>query len=236
VPWIFHRLPQNVVALFRGRNLLWQLLAIVLTLIIVQSGADWAYYRATRIEELFLLARPGIRVGFFAPTYGVFVLLVLSTLGRCRRLVTTAWALGQAVVLGYVTASFYKFFTGRAHPPPTWRMSGDAVRGASFIDTSHGFHLGFYRGGIFWGWPSSHTTIAFSMSTCLIALYPGRKTLAFLCLLYAVYVGLSVSVTIHWLSEFVAGAIFGTIIGTTVGRSFRPRLAPDDFGAIRKPA
>jgi membrane-associated phospholipid phosphatase len=38
------------------------------------------------------------------------------------------------------------------------------------------------------------------------------------------YVGLSVSVTIHWFSEFVAGAIFGSLIGVVVGRSFRKAL------------
>jgi hypothetical protein len=39
-------------------------------------------------------------------------------------------------------------------------------------------------------------------------------------LLYAFYIGLGVSVTIHWFSEFVAGAIIGSVIGTVVGRSF----------------
>jgi hypothetical protein len=40
-------------------------------------------------------------------------------------------------------------------------------------------------------------------------------------LLYAFYIDLGVSVTIHWFSEFVAGAIIGSVIGTVVGRSFR---------------
>jgi len=226
---MFHRLPQNIASIFRGRNLLWQFLAIVLTVVLVQSGADWAYYQRTRIDGLYLLARPGIRVGFYAPIVGTFALLVLSLLARSRRLVTTAWALAQAEALGCLTAAFYKLFTGRIHPPPTWRLNGEVAPGAWLIDSSHGFRLGLYRGGVFWGWPSSHTTIAFAMATCLIALFPGRKTLALLCLLYAVYVGVSVSVTIHWLSEFVAGAIFGTVIGTTVGTSFRSKLPADDI-------
>jgi hypothetical protein len=44
-----------------------------------------------------------------------------------------------------------------------------------------------------------------------------------LAALYSFYVGLSVSVTIHWLSEFVAGGIIGSVIGTVVGKSFRDR-------------
>jgi len=30
--------------------------------------------------------------------------------------------------------------------------------------------------------------------------------------------------TIHWLSEFVAGAIIGSVIGMVVGRSFKTRM------------
>ena len=37
--------------------------------------------------------------------------------------------------------------------------------------------------------------------------------------LYALYVGLGVSVSIHWFSESVAGAIIGAVIGIAVGRS-----------------
>ena len=36
------------------------------------------------------------------------------------------------------------------------------------------------------------------------------------------YIGLGVSMTIHWFSDFAAGAILGTIIGLVVGRSFSP--------------
>ena len=38
---------------------------------------------------------------------------------------------------------------------------------------------------------------------------------------YAFYIGISVSMTIHWFSDFAAGAIIGTVIGITVGKSFR---------------
>ena len=92
---------------------------------------------------------------------------------------------------------------------------------SAVIDSSHGFQFGFLKGGIFWGWPSGHTTVAFSMALCLILLYPKNKIIDFCALVYAFYIGLSVSVTIHWVSEFAAGAIIGSVIGMTVGRSFR---------------
>jgi membrane-associated phospholipid phosphatase len=95
----------------------------------------------------------------------------------------------------------------------------------SLVDSSHGFQFGFLKGGVFWGWPSSHTTVAFAMAACLIALYPKNKMLVPLSALYALYVGFAVSVTIHWLSEFVAGAIIGSMIGMVVGRSFKAKPA-----------
>jgi len=92
---------------------------------------------------------------------------------------------------------------------------------SAVIDSSHGFQFGFLKGGIFWGWPSGHTTVAFSMALCLTMLYPKNKIVVLGALLYAFYVGLAVSVTIHWVSEFAAGAIIGSVIGMTVGKSFR---------------
>jgi membrane-associated phospholipid phosphatase len=92
-------------------------------------------------------------------------------------------------------------------------------------DTSHGFQFSFLKGGVFWGWPSSHTTVTFAMTVCLITLYPKNKMFVFIALLYAFYIGLGVSMTIHWFSEFVAGAIIGSVIGMVVGRSFKAKLA-----------
>jgi len=96
------------------------------------------------------------------------------------------------------------------------------------MDSSRGFQFGFLKGGVFWGWPSGHTTVTFAMTVCLIVLYPKNKMAVFLALLYALYIGLGISVTIHWFSEFVAGAIIGSVIGTVVGKSFRTKLAVID--------
>lgn len=109
--------------------------------------------------------------------------------------------------------SFYKAFTGRI-PPPYFLGHG------ALADTSHGFRFGFLRGGMFWGWPSSHTTIAFAMAVVLWILYPQNKLVRYAGMFYAFYVGVGVSVRIHWFSEFVAGAVIGSLIGAVVGKSF----------------
>jgi membrane-associated phospholipid phosphatase len=218
---LFHQLPRNVIAIFSGRNLLWHASAIVLTIAIVMPGGDWAYYRSTRGEAFFLFARPALRLGMMMPVLASLAVLIAGEATKNRRLITTAWALGQAALVGYLITCCYKAFTGRLPPPFPRHFTTPALSGSVLIDSSHGFQFGFLRGGIFWGWPSGHTTVAFSMSACLIMLYPKNKILVFLALLYAFYIGLGVSVTIHWLSEFVAGAIIGSVIGMTVGRSFR---------------
>ena len=222
MPALFYRLPRNVLAIFSGRNLLWHGLAIVLTVIIVMSGFDWIYYRSTRGEIFVHLARPAVFIGTFMPLVAILVLLLTGEFWKSRRLITTAWAMGQAALLGYLISCGYKAFTGRLPPPfRGFRMS--AMHEGSLSDTSHGFQFGFLKGGIFWGWPSSHTTVTFAMMTCLIVLWSKNKPLVVCALLYAFYIGLGVSMTIHWFSEFAAGAIIGSVIGAVVGRSFKTK-------------
>jgi membrane-associated phospholipid phosphatase len=224
MPELFHRLPRNVITIFSGRNFWYHTLAIVLTILIVMSGSDWAYYLLTRKEVFAQLAFPAIMLGSLVPIFGTLAILTIGGISKNQRIITTAWALGQAAILGYFVSICYKAWTGRIPPPfRGFRMS--AQNATSLTDNSHGFQLGFLKGGIFWGWPSSHTTVAFAMSACLITLFPKEKKLVFLALVYALYIGLGVSVTIHWLSEFVAGAIIGGVIGAVVGRSFKTKLA-----------
>jgi membrane-associated phospholipid phosphatase len=220
MPELFHRLPRNIITIFSGRNLLWHALAIFLTAAIVMSGFDWSYYLLTRGDVFLQFARPALRLGMLVPVLGSLAILVAGEVTKNRRAITTAWALGQAALLAYLITSCYKAITGRG-PPPSMNV-------VTLMDTSHGFRFGFLKGGIFWGWPSGHTTVAFSMAFCLIRLYPKNKRVLFLALLYAFYIGLGVSVTIHWFSEFVAGAIIGSVIGTVVARSFRTKSAEID--------
>lgn len=218
---LMHRLPRNLLAIFAGYNLAWHALAIVLTVLIVESDFDWTWYVWTRDETLWLLARPAIILGGLIPILGIPSLLLAGWVAKNRAFRTVGWALGQAALLGYVISSSYKAFTGRIPPPFTLRFHGEMAGHGPLVDTSHGFQLGFLRGGIFWGWPSGHTTVAFAMTVCLIALWSRHKPRGYLLLLYPLYVGLSVSVSIHWLSEFVAGVIIGSVIGGVVGNSFK---------------
>ena len=58
------------------------------------------------------------------------------------------------------------------------------------------------------------------MATTVFTLFPKHRWLGILAILYALYVGVGVSMTIHWFSDFVAGALIGTVVGVVVGTSF----------------
>lgn len=202
-------LPGNIIGCFKGWMILWHLLAIILTLVLVASGFDWCYFCSTRSHELRAWMFPAVIIGQFLPITLPLFLLWMGAVCESAITIRTGWAIGQAALIGWFIASTYKAFTGRPHPPHDIGL-----------DTSHVFQFGFMRGGIFWGWPSSHTTTAFAVSVTLFTLFPGKKWLGIAALFYAFYVGIGVSMTIHWFSDFAAGAIIGTAIGVTVGKSF----------------
>jgi len=211
----------NIIGSFKGKNILWHLLAILLTILIVTTGYDWVYFTLTRSQALMYIALPAVLMGTFLPVIIPLIYFSFVRLRKAPRIMTEGWAIGQAALLGWIISSFYKAFTGRIPPPTPFNHA----LATTLVDTSHGFQFGFWRGGIFWGWPSSHTTVAFAMAVCMVMLYPKNKAVIFFSLLYAIYVGLSVSITIHWFSEFVAGAIIGSVIGVVVGRNFKKALS-----------
>lgn len=189
--------------------IIWHAVAIILTLILVVSGFDWFYFCSTREAALLACMWPAAVIGQMVPLTVPLYLLLTGVVAENAKLIRAGWATGQAALLGWFLASVYKAFTGRYHLP----------RGIS-TDTSHIFRFGFMRGGIFWGWPSSHTTTAFAMAVTVFTLFPKQKWLRTVAIVYAFYIGIGVSMTIHWFSDFVAGAIIGSVIGVTVGKSF----------------
>jgi membrane-associated phospholipid phosphatase len=210
---LFYKMPRNILRCFQGYNILWHLLTFALTYLIVTSGLDWLYFLHARSFILSKWLSPAIFLGGILPILIPLTLILTGWLRRKFLIKNAGLALAQAAMIGLFISSFYKALTGRVHPP-RFLSSG------SLMDISHQFRFGFLRGGVFWGWPSSHTTIAFAMAMTLFTLYPKNKLLRILVLAYAIYIGLGVSISIHWFSEAIAGAIIGSVIGTVVGKYF----------------
>ncbi|MEI6660074.1 MAG: phosphatase PAP2 family protein [bacterium] len=218
---LFYKIIENTAECYRGRNLLLQFGAFFLTYILVISGFDYWYFRHTDVlggDTIFFL--PAL-IGFLVPMVVPAYLYISGKIHKDLKIKNTAYALLQSAGVGLGMSSFYKTLTGRV--PHAFRLISQSV-----IDNSHDFRFGFYRGGAFQGWPSSHTTVAFAMSFALVALYPGNnlrhKLIRYGAIIYAFYIGIGVSMNIHWFSDFVAGAILGAIIGTVIGKSFYKRI------------
>lgn len=203
-------IPGNIIRVFSGKKLGWHFLAIIITFACAGSGLDWIYFGWTRGELIQAILFPSIILGALLPIVVPLALLFSGTANSHPRTRWTGWAVGQAALVGWLVSSAYKAFSGRIGPPQ--------VPGSP--DVSDVFHFGFWRGGIFWGWPSSHTTVAFAMAFALIYLFPHNKVVRYASLLYAFYIGIGVSVSIHWFSDFMAGAIIGSVIGVVVGKYF----------------
>jgi membrane-associated phospholipid phosphatase len=216
----FYKILLNIKTIFSGKNVLWHALAIVLTILLVTSGFDWYYYQTTRnrvpLGSIFL----AVILGGVLPILVPLILYASALLTKHTKVLVTGFALGQAAMLGSLISSAYKALTGRSHP--IGLRAGDMMTLAE--DITRQFKFGFWRGGIFWGWPSSHTTIAFAMSVTLIILFPKNIWIRILGAAYALYVGLAVSISIHWFSDFVAGAIIGSLIGVVVGKRFFQKI------------
>jgi membrane-associated phospholipid phosphatase len=206
-------LPQGFARVFAPRYLLWHAAAIILTYLSVTSGFDWYYFTHTRFNNLFALTLPAALLGFFVPIITPVLIYYWGEWRKSRKLMRVAVAVAHAEALGWIVSSLYKAFTGRLQP--------EFLPSGVFEDLSRKFHFGFWENGIFWGWPSSHTCVAFAGVAALICLYPKNRPLALAAGAYALYIGLGVSVSVHWFSDFLAGAILGTLIGAVVAKHAR---------------
>lgn len=214
----FYELPTNIARCFRGIYFFWHILAIVLTYFFVISDFDWLYFESTRAPWFLVAGFPAALLGFLVPVLLPIGLYIFGKMRKSAILENTAAALGQAAIIGWFISSLYKAFTGRLQPELVTQLSN--------VDISKNFNFGFFQHGIFWGWPSSHAMVAFAMAAALIALYPRNKKIVAATVIYAMYIGLGVSVTIHWFSDFVAGAIIGIVIGFVVAKSYRKQNSP----------
>ncbi len=214
---LFYKFVRNIFdSFFKGYNLLWHLLTIILTYIIVVSDFDWTYFsffQHSLIYPFFFLG--AALLGAYLPIFVPLGMLAIGFIRKSKDLINSAWALGQAGLLGLLVTSFYKVFTGRPSPLNFFTPTT--------TDISKIFKFGILQGGVFTGWPSSHTAAAFAIATTAIILYPKNKKVLALAVVYALYIGFGASISFHWLSDCIAGAIIGTVIGTVVGKAFKEK-------------
>ncbi len=212
---LFYHIDKHFVGSFTYNDGLNHILAAGLSFGIVKSGIDWKVNRlAYNNRSVANAGLPSVTVGGTAPIIVPIGLLIYGKVEHDGDIQNTALALGQAAIISVVMSSAYKAFTGRRPPGILHGGSGDNN------DYSGDFKFGFLNRGVYNGWPSSHTMNAFAMAATLSELYPNAAALKTIAYTYASFVGLGVSVNIHWFSDAVAGALIGYSIGKVVGADF----------------
>lgn len=207
-----HNLLHNLAAVFKGVHLLWHAVAIGITAVLVLSGADWAFFEATRSEYFYWIIMTAGIGGFFTPVLIPLAFYLWGEVRARKDLIQMGAAAGQAAIIAYLVSIFYKALTGRVEP--------EFLTTYSMIDNSRDFNFGFLEYGVFWGWPSSHTAVAFAGAFAIILL-TRSNVLRGIALCYACFIGVGAAVGFHWLSDVLAGALIGALVGVVVARSFR---------------
>ena len=129
----------------------------------------------------------------------------------------TAMALTQSLILTLVIQSPIKMITGRGST-----NIRDDIRSSDDCRKFNWFNMDFMR-----GWPSGHTATAFSAAATIAELYNDNTMLKAGVYSYAFLMGIGMSLSVHWASDVLAGALIGYAIGKTVGKSFNKLLDKD---------
>ncbi len=215
----FYKFWTNIADSCWGWNLLFHGLAILGTYVFIVSGFDWYYLQFFWGNPMVLfLIVTAVMFGIAVPFLVMAMLLFYGKAKQNVQMLRTGYAMGQAAMVSFLISIIYKFFTGRIRPPYTDTQTEPVE---SLVDVSTVFNLGVYEGGIYEGWPSSHTAVAFAMSLALFVGFPQLTRVRIATVLFALYIGIGVSITDHWFSDFFAGAIIGTIVGLVVGKAFK---------------
>ncbi len=208
----------GMVGTFEGRNIFWHILAGVTTYCLVVSGFDWQYRVMTRGSIANSLGLAAGLIGFLVPVLLPLILFFYVKIKHQKNLQDTSIKILQVVIITVIIIASYKALTGRDHPGMQRNFFNTAIES---IDNSHDFKFGFWRESIFYGWPSSHTGVAFASSIFLTLQFKNKKWIGVIACLYAVFIGIGASVSFHWFSDVTAGATIGSLVGFVVYKQDR---------------
>ncbi len=215
---LFGNFGNNILDSFKGNNLYLHLTGIALTSLLVTQDVDY------KVEHFFnqnpdygQWARPILITGQFLPFIVGGGLYAYGKLDRNDEFVGASFAVLQASLIEFLYNSTLKAITGR--PGPDWRHHSDME------SLSKTFRFGFLRGGIFWGWPSGHTSATMAVVSALTNYYPDITWLKIVGYTWVAYTIFGVSSVnrggMHWFSDAIAAALMSYAVGSTVGKYYR---------------
>ena len=218
---LFGNLGNNIVNSFKGGNLYLHLAGIASTVLIVTTNTDYHVHKFFYEHEGYgEAAMPVIRAGMFIPFVTGGSLYAYGKLKKDDRAVAASFAVLQSSLIAFLYNSLLKAVTGR--PNPDWQHSADMKA------LSKTFRFGFMRGGIFWGWPSGHTSSTMAVVSALTSFYSEKTWLKIAGYSLVAYMIYGVSSLhrggMHWFSDAVAAAFMSYAIGSTVGKYYRSKF------------
>src|ERR1039458_1918656 len=85
-------LPRNLLDCFKGRRIIWHIIAIILTFILVTSGFDGLYFASTRNPIFRSCMFPAVVIGGLLPIALPLLLLAVGSMSRIARITLAGWA------------------------------------------------------------------------------------------------------------------------------------------------
>ena len=218
---LFGNFGKNILDSFKGDNLYLHLAGIASTFLLVSSNTDYKVEKFFNKHEGYgNAARPVIRIAMYFPFVISGSLYAYGKLNKDNEAVGASFAVLQSSLIALGYNSLLKAITGRPHPD--WRNSNDMK------SLSKTFRFGFMRGGVFWGWPSGHTSSTMAVVSALTNFYPDKTWLKIAGYSYVAYMIFAVSSLnrggMHWFSDAIAAAFMSYAIGSTVGKYYRSQF------------
>lgn len=178
------------------------------TPILIFSGMDWEWAKLSyQYLVLQYIGIPSVFIGMIIPF--VWPLYLYLNQNKEASYGLKARVLGRAFLAAWGFSTILKAFTNRVPREP--------FEDLGLIDFSQQFRFGWLQGNNLWeslieGFPSGHTMTAFAMSFAIRPFLASSKAQNGV-VIYALYIGLGVSFTVHWLSDAVAGGLIGYALG-----------------------
>ena len=215
---LFGNIGNNILDSFKGNNLYLHLAAVGATAILVTQDVDYdVEHFFNQHEEYGKWAKPILFTGQFLPFAVGGGLFAYGKLNNNQEAVGASFAVLQASLIEFLYNSTLKAITGR--PGPHWRDNSDME------SLSKTFRFGLLRGGIFWGWPSGHTSATMAVVSALTNYYPQSTWLKIVGYSWVAYTIFGVSSVnrggMHWFSDAIAAALMSYAVGSTVGKYYR---------------
>jgi membrane-associated phospholipid phosphatase len=217
----------NLLNSFKGNNLYFHLAAVGATAILVESDVDYHVHKYFNEHEEYGNATiPAIHYALYFPFVIGGSLFAYGKLKKDDEAVGASYSVLQSTIIAFSYNTLLKAITGR--PNPDWRHTED------MNDLSKTFRFGFLRGGVFWGWPSGHTSSTMAVVSALTSFYPDKTWLKIVGYSYVAYMMLGVSSVnrggMHWFSDAVAASLMSYAIGSTTGKYYRSKFGQNNSG------